>query len=65
MPVQGSELGSEYYIGSGPSDIYPRYTEIIKLNCPITKLYAMNGSIGIELDGAVTLEIELNGRTYN
>lgn len=58
-------LGLEYYVGSGPYQIYPDLTEIIYLDSDTNKDIDLNGKIGIELDGPITMEIELNGRTFN
>lgn len=56
--------GAMFYIGSGPSDIYPTFTEIIRLSCEILKEIELESSIGIELECLITKEIELNGRIY-
>lgn len=56
--------GTEFYIGSGFSDIYSDYTEVIRLSSPISLAIELDGRIGIELDGAINMEINLSGRTY-
>jgi hypothetical protein len=58
-------LALEYYVGSGPNMSYPDLTEIIFLKCDSNKGIELNGKIGIELECPITLEIKLNGRTYN
>lgn len=57
-------METRLFIGSGFNNLFPRYTEILRITSEPVLTLDLDSPIGIDLDSELTQELDLSSRVY-